>query len=220
MVTCVLSVIVCLRFLLISLVSHVLWLLSFQNTCTLFLLLIASVHEQLYDFLSLGWGVDYDKDLSFVWGVERKIWPRITVWLAEWCHTVIARDGFFYLPLIPMIDSFSCTLFISERRFLWIMQSLRLLTSAILWWHYCGGLLEFCVIYTLYVAMLPGAVLNVCSIAWVSACLFVVTYRTLSKEWCDCAFWWADWSPISLVSLCKVYFSTSHSRFGLICLLL
>ena len=30
---------------------------------------------------------------------------------------VIAGDGFFYLPLTPMIDSFSCTPFISERRF-------------------------------------------------------------------------------------------------------
>ena len=43
--------------------------------------------------------------------------PRITVWLASWCQTLIPRVGFFYLPLTPMIDYFSCTSFISERRF-------------------------------------------------------------------------------------------------------
>ena len=30
---------------------------------------------------------------------------------------MIVRDGFFYLPLTPMVDSFSCTPSISERRF-------------------------------------------------------------------------------------------------------
>ena len=35
--------------------------------------------------------------------------------LAEWSQTVIAGDGFFYLTLTPMIDSFSYTHFISER---------------------------------------------------------------------------------------------------------
>ena len=36
----------------------------------------------------------------------------------------------FYLPLTPMIDSFLNVDFL-------IIQSLLLLTSAILWWHYC-----------------------------------------------------------------------------------
>ena len=35
--------------------------------------------------------------------------------ITGWCQTVIARDGFFYLPLTPMIDPYSCTHFISER---------------------------------------------------------------------------------------------------------
>ena len=37
--------------------------------------------------------------------------------LTEWCQTVIPRDGVFYLSLTPMIDSFSCILFISESGF-------------------------------------------------------------------------------------------------------
>ena len=40
---------------------------------------------------------------------------------------MIPMDRFFYLPLLPIKDSFSCIPFISERGFL-IMQSLRLLT--------------------------------------------------------------------------------------------
>ena len=57
--------------------------------------------------------------------------------LAKWCHIVTLRDRFFYLLFTPMIDSFSFMPFISKGGFL-IMQSFRLLTSAILWWHYCA----------------------------------------------------------------------------------
>ena len=56
-------------------------------------------------------------------------------WLAEWCQTVIPRDGFLYLSFTPMMDSFSCITFISESGF-FIMQSLWLQMSDILWlWH-------------------------------------------------------------------------------------
>ena len=54
------------------------------------------------------------KDLWSVRGVD-----RITVWYHEAGQVMpdsIARDWVFYLPLTPMIDSFSCTSFISERR--------------------------------------------------------------------------------------------------------
>ena len=37
--------------------------------------------------------------------------------LASWCQTVIARDRFVFLPLTPMIYSFSCIPFISKRWF-------------------------------------------------------------------------------------------------------
>ena len=39
--------------------------------------------------------------------------------LAEWNQTVIARDGFFYLPLTTSRDSFSRTSFISSPLTLW-----------------------------------------------------------------------------------------------------
>ena len=81
-------------------------------------------------------------DLLLLRGVDRKIrgggggggeqWGSSSAItrLAEWCQTVIARDGFFYLPLTPMIDSFSCTPFIPERRFL----------SHSKCWRFCNGL--------------------------------------------------------------------------------
>ena len=65
---------------------------------------------------------------------------RITIisfWHYETCR--VMSDWFrgtdFSVCPAPMIDSFSCILFVSESRVL-IMQSLRLQTSAILWWQY------------------------------------------------------------------------------------
>ena len=69
-----------------------------------------------------------------MWGRDRKNPSRGSLSgitrLAEWCQTVIPSDGFFYLSLSSMIDSFACIPLISESGFL-IMQSFRLQMSAI-----------------------------------------------------------------------------------------
>ena len=51
--------------------------------------------------------IDY-KHLSWWWGADRKICPRVC---AEWCQTVIPWDRFFYPHRTTMIDSFSCISF-------------------------------------------------------------------------------------------------------------
>ena len=52
------------------------------------------------------------KNLTWVWGADRKFCPEghclASRGSAEWCKTVIPRDGIFYLHRTIMFDSFSC----------------------------------------------------------------------------------------------------------------
>ena len=62
----------------------------------------------------------YYKDLSLVWGVDRKIHPEdhclASRGLPSDARQWLRGTDFFCLPITPMIDSYSCITFISERR--------------------------------------------------------------------------------------------------------
>ena len=73
-------------------------------------------------------GIQEYKNLTWVWGAERKFRPEghcfASRGFAEWCKTVIPRDGIFYRHRTLMFDSFSCIPFDFEYFFLKNQHSL------------------------------------------------------------------------------------------------